>query len=88
MVMIKQGGARAEKLFLAGCSLMFAVELINPFVRELIKWWMSERNMSYISTAQTIGLASLPMVILSLVGFVSCVWAFWIRFMKGRREAA
>ena len=88
VVMLRRGGARAEKLLLAGCSLVFLVDLINPLVRELVRRWMSEQDMSYVSAAQTIGLASLPMTVLSLAGLVCLVWAFWMRFRKERREAA
>ena len=88
VIMVRRGGVRAEKLFLAGCSLMFAVELINPLVRELVKWLMLERAASNIATAQTMGMASLPMAILSLAGLVCLVWAFWTRFWTKRPEAA
>ena len=86
--MVRRGGVRAEKLFLAGCSLMFTVELVNPFVRELIRWWVSEQEVSNLSIARTVGLASLPMAVLSLAGLVCLVWAFWLRFGKEKREAA
>ena len=80
VIMVRRGGARAEKLFLAGCSLMFAIDLINPLVRELV--------VSNVSTGQTIRLALLAVAILSLVGLVCLVWAFWIRFWTKRQEAA
>ena len=88
VIMVRRGGARAEKLFLAGCSLMFAVDLINPFIRELIRWWALEQDMSNLLTAQSMGFASLPMVILSLAGLVCLVWAFWTRFWTKRQGAA
>jgi len=89
VLMVRRGGGKAEKLFLVGCALMFVVDLINPLLRELVKWWMSGQDMSYIATAQAMGLAvSLPLGVLSLVGLVCLAWAFWIRFWKKRREVA
>ena len=88
VLMVRRGGGKAEKLFLSGCALMFAVDLINPLLRELVRWWMSERDVSNIATAQTMGLASLPMAILSLAGVICLVWAFWTRFWTRRPEAA
>ena len=87
VIMVRRGGVRAEKLFLAGCSLMFAVDLINPVVRGLVMWWVSERDVSNIATAQTVGMASLPMAILSLAGLVCLVCAFWARFWVKKPEA-
>ncbi|MFC2072670.1 hypothetical protein ACFLUU_08260 [Chloroflexota bacterium] len=85
--MVRWGGGKAEKLFLIGCSLIFTSELANPLVGGLVKWLISERNMSRLATAQTMGLARLPLAILGLAGFVCLIWAFWLRFRVKRREA-
>jgi len=87
-IMVKRGGGRAEKLFLAGCCSMFAVSLINPLVLGLVRWWMSEPDRSYISIARIMGLASLPVAILGLVGVVCLIWAFYTKFWTRRPEAA
>ena len=88
VIMVRRGGVRAEKLFLTGCSLMFAVDLIRPFIQGLMRWWMSGQDMSRLSTAQAMVLVSLPMAILSLGGLVCLVLAYWFRFRFRSQESA
>lgn len=87
--MVKQGGTRAEKLFLTGCSLMFVAQLASPFLSGLVWWLIHEQEMS---RALASGLAvSLPMGVLGLSGIVCLVYAFWLRFMakkQGKDELA
>ena len=88
IVMVRQGGGKAEKLLLTGCSLMFASELASPLLSGFVTWLMSENGVSNIVRAETMGLARLPLAILSLAGLVCLVWAFWMRFRKEKRRAA
>ena len=89
VLMVRRGGSKAEKLLLAGCSLMFTHSLASPLIGGVVQWLASEQGMSNIYTAQTMGIARLiPGLLFGLTGFVCLVWAFWIRFRKGRREAA
>ena len=88
IIMLRRGGAKAEKLLLIGCGLMLAVSLINPLLTGLVKWLMSGRGMSNITTAQTMGLVRLPLAILSIAALVCLIWAFWLKFRLKRREAA
>ncbi|MFC1985551.1 hypothetical protein ACFLUK_01545 [Chloroflexota bacterium] len=86
VAMVRRGGGKAEKLFLAGCSLMFATRLATPLLSELVHLLMLERDMSNIDIAQTMGLAvNLPISILTVAGLVCLVWAFWVRFRGERR---
>ncbi|MFC1901382.1 hypothetical protein ACFLX3_00420 [Chloroflexota bacterium] len=85
VVMVRRGGGKAEKLLLAGCSLMFITRLATPPLQELVRRLASERDMSNIAIAQTMGWVSIPMSILSLAGLVCLVWAFWVRF-RGRKQ--
>jgi len=83
--MVRQGGGKAEKLLLAGCSLMFAIQLVGPLLSQLAQWLVSERDMSLI----TLGLVnSLPLFTLGIAGLVCLVYAFWVRFRAGRQESA
>ncbi len=86
--MLRRGGGKAEKLLLAGCSLMFFTKLASPLLHELVQSLMSERGMKNIDIAQTMGWVSLPMGILGLAGLVCLVLAFWARFRAGRQELA
>ena len=89
VLMVRRGGGKAEKLFLAGCSLFFVTRLASPLLHELVQRLVSEQGMSYIDIAQTMGLTvSLPLGILGLAGFVCLVIAFWIRFWVKRQVLA
>ncbi len=84
--MIRQGGEKAEKLLLAGCSLMFVAQLVSPFLSGLVWWLIHEQGMS---RALASGLAiSLPMGVLGLAGIVCLVYAFWLRFWIRKQELA
>ena len=76
--MLRRGGEKAEKLLLAGCSLMFVAQLLRPFLTGLVLWLVAERGMSRASAS---GLAfSLPVSILSMAGIICLVFAFWTRW--------
>jgi len=76
--MVRRGGGKAEKLLLIGCSLMFVAQVVSPFLRGLALWLIAEQGMNRASAS---GLAlSLPIGILSMVGIICLVYAFWIKF--------
>jgi hypothetical protein len=87
VLMVRRGGSKAEKLLLAGCSVMFITSLASPFVRELVYSLASLQDMSNRMMAQTMGWATLPLGILSLGGLVCTVIAFWVRFRIRRQES-
>ena len=89
VLMVRRGGGKAEKLFLAGCSLMFTVQLARPLLSELIQSLLLKQNMSNIDIAGTMGLTiNLTFSVLTIAGLVCLVWAFWVRFRGGKRVAA
>jgi len=82
---LRRGGGKAEKLFLAGCSLMVVLHLASPFLSGLVSSLVREGWRS----PQTSGLIlTLPVGVLGLAGFVCLVYAFWLRFWRKRREVA
>jgi hypothetical protein len=89
VVMVRRGGSKAEKLLLAGCSLMFITALAGPLLSELVQSLLFEEGMSNLSRAQMVALfVSLPRGVLSLAGFICLVYAFWVRFIiRGRVPA-
>ena len=75
--MLRRGG-KAEKLLLAGCSLMFVAQIVRPFLTGFTLWLVHEHGMTRASAS---GLAfSLPITILSMAGIVCLVYAFWTRW--------
>ena len=84
VLMVRRGSSKAEKLFLSGCALMFAVSIISMLLGSMMPWIQEQRI-----GAQEIGvIRSLLAGIPSLAGFVCLVWAFWIRFWARRQEPA
>ncbi|MFC1965508.1 hypothetical protein ACFLWI_00950 [Chloroflexota bacterium] len=82
--MVSQGGSKAEKLLLAGCSLMFAAGIISLLLKAMIPW-MREQEIG----AQEMGIIfSLVSGLPSLAGFVCLVFAYWFRFSRRRQESA
>lgn len=76
--MVRRGGGKAEKLLLAGCSIMFVAQIVGPFLSGLALWLVHEHGMTRASAS---GLAfSLPITILSMAGIVSLIYAFWTRW--------
>jgi len=77
-LMLRRGGGKAEKLLLAGCSLMFVARIASPFLAGLTVWLAAEREMTRAAAS---GLAfSLPVTILSMAGIVCLILAFWFRW--------
>lgn len=88
IIMMRRGGGRAEKLFLAGCSLMFAARLASPLLNEFVQS-LPRNGMSYTEIARRMSLfAGIPTSILALAGLVCLVWAFWVRFAGKERALA
>ncbi len=85
-LMVRRGGSKAEKLFLAGCCLMFATKLATPLLSEFVRS-LPRDGMSYTEIALRMSLfTGIPTSILGLAGLVCLVYAFWVRFR--RREAS
>ena len=79
VLMLRRGGGKAEKLLLIGCSLMFILQIISPFLQGLAIWLPSMQP--GMTRAQAAGLIlSLPRGILSMAGIVCLLFAFWIRW--------
>ncbi len=88
--MLRREGSKAERLLLIGCSLMLAEKFINPLLSGVVQsvmLEMIEQNTSRVVTAQTMGLIRLPLVVLTIVGLVCLLWAFWLKFWVKKREA-
>lgn len=86
VLMVRRRGGKAEKLFLAGCSLIFATRLGTPLPHGLMKRLLAEQGRSNIEIIQTTGWAiSLPMTIVGIAGLVCLVWGFWVMF-RGKRQ--
>ena len=84
ILMLRQGGGKAEKLLLIGCSAMFVSQLGRPFLTGLAIWLTATRDITRVQAAFTTGLLRLPLAILDMAGIVCLLFAFWFRWrIKG-----
>jgi hypothetical protein len=83
--LLRGGGGRAEKLFLAGACLMFFAALAGPLLLAPARWSIEEAGGTR-SGAATYALLVLPLSIFWLAGLVCLVWGFWLRFRHRQRE--
>jgi len=82
IIMVRQGGGKAEKLLLAGCSLMFLVGIISVLLGSMTPWLLEQRI-----SAQEFGLIRSISIIPSLAGFICLILAFFVRFKTKKQEA-
>jgi len=79
--MLVRGGGKAERLLLAGCILMVAIQIARPFLTALSIRLISEHGIARASAAGLV--VSLPSGILGMAGIVCLVLAFWTRWKTG-----
>ena len=77
VIMLRRGGGKAEKLLLAGCSLMFFNQLVMPFLGGLARWMVYEQEKPIAALGYIV---SLPTAILSMAGIICLIYAFWVKF--------
>jgi len=89
VIMVRRGGLKLEKLFLAGCCLMFIAPLAGLLLHNWLTQLLRAQDTSYLEIAQSPLwiTASVLMGLLSLAGLVCLIWAFLAKFRK-KREAA
>ena len=85
VLMLRRGGGKAEKLLLAGCSLMFVIQIALPFLSGLARLLASEQKMRLQTSVLTF---QIPVPTLGIAGLVCLVYAFWVRFRARRQESA
>ena len=89
VIMVRRGGLKLEKLFLAGCSLMFVAPLAGMLLNNQLTQLLHEQSTSYLEIAQSpLWIAANVLIaLISLAGLVCLIWAFLVKFRK-KREAA
>ena len=90
IIMVWRGGFKAEKLLLAGCSLMFVAPLSGLLINGWLRQLLLEQGKSYIDMVRSPLWITVNIIVglLSLAGIVCLVWAFWKKFRKKKPEAA
>ena len=78
--MLRRGGARPEKLLVAGCSLLLLKTMLSPLPRILIDFWMNREDMGVMTVGRMMSIFSIPGAVFSLAGFICLIMAFWMKF--------
>ena len=84
VMMLRRDGTGPEKLFLAGCSLMFVNKFLSPFLIAGTQWLISEYG--YTNIKVSVLMQALPYAVLSLTGTACIVYAFWLKFWKEAQQ--
>jgi len=85
IVMLRRGGGRPERFFIAGAVLHILGTLIRiPIV--YLPFWISSRS-SGIDSMRNINFgAGLAINITSAAGVICLIYAFWLKFKRQRAE--
>ncbi len=82
IIMLRRGGAKAEKLLLAGCCMIFVAGIISLLLGSMYPW-LREQEISAQEYGFIMSISGIP----SLAGFICLVLAFWFRFRSRKQEA-
>jgi len=83
-IMLRRGGARAERFLVTGASLMLVGSLLDIPTPALSMWLSVAREMTNVQTAFWLSIFGLIRGIISLAGIICLVYAFWVKFKSGK----
>ena len=85
-IMLKRGGARAERFLLAGVSLMLLQSLLAIPTSALGIWLNADRGMTNVDIAFWLSMFGLIRGCVGLPGIICLVYAFWVKFKKRQEQ--
>ena len=83
-IMLRRGGARAERFLLIGASLMLLGAFLDIPTPALSIWLSVARGMTNVETALWLSIFGLIRGVISLAGIICLVYAFWVKFKSGK----
>lgn len=83
-VMLRHGGARAERFLLVGASLMLLGASLDIPTPALSMWLSVARGMTNVEAASVLSVFGLVRGVISLAGIICLVYAFWVKFKAAR----
>jgi len=84
VIMLKRGGARAERFLVAGASLMLAQSIITALMAAITTWLTFGRDITNVEMASVMGAFGLIRGLIGLAGIICLVYAFWVKFKSGK----
>ena len=83
-IMLRRGGARAERLLLIGASLMLLASILAVPKSAFATWLRIESEMTTVQIALRLAIFGLVRSTISLTAIICLVYAFWMKFKLGK----
>ena len=83
-IMLRRGGARAERFLLIGASLMLLASILAIPTSALSMWLSIGRGMANTQTAFWLSIFGLVRGLIGLAAIICLVYAFWVKFKTGK----
>jgi len=83
-MMLRRGGARAERFLLIGACLMLLASVLAIPTSALGMWLQTSREMTAVQTAFRLSIFGLVRDLIGLAGIICLVYAFWVKFKPGK----
>ena len=83
-IMLRRGGARAERFLLIGACLMLISSVLAIPTSALGIWLQTGREITNVQTAFWLSIFGLFRGIISLAAIICLVYAFWVKFKSAK----
>ena len=84
VMMLRRGGARAERFLLIGACLMLLASILAIPTSAFGMWLHTSREMTNVQAASWLSIFCLIRGAISLAGIICLVYAFWVKFKSGK----
>jgi len=83
-IMLRRGGARAERFLLIGACLMLLASILSIPTSAFGIWLQIGQEMTNVQTAFWLSIFGLVRGLIGLAGIICLVYAFWVKFKSGK----
>jgi len=83
-IMLRRGGARAERFFLVGACLMLLASILAIPTQALNLWLHTGQGMPNAEIAFWLSMYGLFRGLIGLAGIICLVYAFWVKFKTAK----
>jgi len=83
-IMLKRGGARAERFLLIGACLMLLASILAIPTSAFGMWLHTSREMTNVQAASWLSIFGLIRGLIGLAGIICLVYAFWLKFKTAK----
>ena len=84
IVMLRRGGGRAERFFIAGAGVKILGNLLNIPRFATALWIIPERPVSSSDVTAILSVYDIFVEIIGMAGILLLVYAFWVKFNEKR----